>query len=411
MPTTNNLAQRVGLFLIGALSFGALTEGVAQSTATEVLTNQQIIQMSAGGVPKGIMLIKIRITRSAYDLSSVGLVRLTASGVHREIIEAMTNATQVATANGLASTQPSDTEEVLTNDAIVRMVSGGVARSIIDAKLRSSRSSFDLSAEGLVRLKDNKVPEDLIKALLPSPSASDSHAELTVREAPNSSPVGNAAALVDRSTSRFPTPPTSARTPKSTLTRLPSSSGIYMHARDGALASLEPSMIKTEQSADMSDIAMAGGVIAARTVGAVGQALIGSLGSSRGSSFVNGRSARIRTSDSSVEFYLVLEKSKVQRGNLDESASGSPIDADQFLLVRLEPKETRRDLAYGVYTALLSHRGVKHKDVIQFDAERRGIGVFRIVPRGTLAPGEYGIITTVGSAGSARLFGFGIGKP
>lgn len=56
--------------------------------------------------------------------------------------------------------------EVLTNDALVQMVTGKVAKALILTKIQSSPNTFDVTTEGLTSLSRSKVPADVIKAAM-----------------------------------------------------------------------------------------------------------------------------------------------------------------------------------------------------------------------------------------------------
>lgn len=56
--------------------------------------------------------------------------------------------------------------EVLTNDAIVTMVKGGLGEDLIVSKIKISRGQYDLSTAALLRLKTDGVSEPIIKAML-----------------------------------------------------------------------------------------------------------------------------------------------------------------------------------------------------------------------------------------------------
>jgi tetratricopeptide (TPR) repeat protein len=56
--------------------------------------------------------------------------------------------------------------EVLTNDAVVTMVKAGLGEDIILDKIKTSQGQFDLSAQGLVRLKESGVSEAVLKAMM-----------------------------------------------------------------------------------------------------------------------------------------------------------------------------------------------------------------------------------------------------
>jgi tetratricopeptide (TPR) repeat protein len=56
--------------------------------------------------------------------------------------------------------------EILTNDAVVTMVKAGLGEEIILDKVKTSQGQFDLSVQGLVRLKESGVSEAVIKAMM-----------------------------------------------------------------------------------------------------------------------------------------------------------------------------------------------------------------------------------------------------
>ena len=61
---------------------------------------------------------------------------------------------------------PSRTPEVLENQSVVTLVVAKVPKAVILAKIQSTRSAFDVSANGLVGLTQVKVPTDVIKAMV-----------------------------------------------------------------------------------------------------------------------------------------------------------------------------------------------------------------------------------------------------
>ena len=61
--------------------------------------------------------------------------------------------------------------EVLTNNEVVQMVMGQLPRPMIIEKIRISKSKFDVTSDGLVSLNSNKVPDDVVKAMMAVQSA------------------------------------------------------------------------------------------------------------------------------------------------------------------------------------------------------------------------------------------------
>ncbi len=153
------LINRIALIMV-VLSFPLASRAVAQAGG-EVLTNESIIQMVAGKVPKDLIVSKIKATKSSYDLSPDGLIKLSTGKVSSDMMKLMM--TTQAAASGA-------TKETLTNDGVIKMVAGGLSREIIVAKIQMSKPGYDLTTAGLLDLSKNRVSEDVQKAMLASAS-------------------------------------------------------------------------------------------------------------------------------------------------------------------------------------------------------------------------------------------------
>jgi hypothetical protein len=127
----------------------------AQSAATEVLTNQTVIQMVTAKLGTDVIQAKIQSTKTNFDVTTSGLVSLYTNKVPREILKTM-----LAVGSGKGAS------EVLTNQAVIQMVTAKLPRDVILAKIQSSKTKFDVTSDGLVSLNTNKVPKDIIKAMM-----------------------------------------------------------------------------------------------------------------------------------------------------------------------------------------------------------------------------------------------------
>jgi hypothetical protein len=90
----------------------------------------------------------------------------------------------------------------------------------------------------------------------------------------------------------------------------------------------------------------------------------------------------------------------------------SAYPATDAVLVKLEPgsKKDDRNLKIGGgggFWNFSVSTGVREKDRIEVTAERNEQGLYRISPKKTLPPGEYGFIVFAGSGGAAKVFDFG----
>lgn len=130
----------------------------AGNTANEVLSNESITQMITGKVPKDIILTKIRTTKNSFDLTPSGLVGLQANKVGGDVIKVMMQS---------AATAP---KETLNNDAVIQMVNGQLSKDIIVLKIQGSKADYDLSTNGIIRLNQSKVSQDVIKSMMAASS-------------------------------------------------------------------------------------------------------------------------------------------------------------------------------------------------------------------------------------------------
>ena len=163
-PVVRFRAGALALILLAPFSAGAT------QTDTEVVTNETVMHMVTGKLGKDLIIGKINAAVPGFDLSSEGLVQLTTGKVDGGIVKAMFDAAEGAKRRGV-STSVTGIDEVLTNDIVIRMVTAKISKDLIMRKLQVSRSQFDVTAAGMVNLNTNKVPQDIIKAMMLPPRA------------------------------------------------------------------------------------------------------------------------------------------------------------------------------------------------------------------------------------------------
>ena len=151
-----------GLSPLFAASVHARASGEA-----EVLSNTSVVNMIAGKVSKDLILTKIRTTKSGFDVTAAGLVRLHPSKVSQEVIIAM----MAAAADPKLAVRATGPAEALTNNDIVQMVMGQLPRPLIIEKIRVTKARFDVTSDGLVSLQSSEVPDEVVKAMMSAPVA------------------------------------------------------------------------------------------------------------------------------------------------------------------------------------------------------------------------------------------------
>ena len=85
------------LFLAGLIFLALPSPITAQE---EVMTNDEVISLSKAGLSPGIIISKIRSSKSNFDLSTDSLIKLKQSGVPDDIVAAMLEAKSGRVANG-----------------------------------------------------------------------------------------------------------------------------------------------------------------------------------------------------------------------------------------------------------------------------------------------------------------------
>jgi len=65
-----------------------------------------------------------------------------------------------------AAAQTKGPAEVLTNESIISMTAANVDRTLMMAKINTTKNTFDVSADGLISLTQGKVNVDVLKSMI-----------------------------------------------------------------------------------------------------------------------------------------------------------------------------------------------------------------------------------------------------
>jgi hypothetical protein len=368
---------------LAVLVFAALipTSVVAQDPNREVLGNQAVIDMVAGKLSKDLILAKIRTTTAAFDLSAGGLVKLHENKVSEDIIKVML---------AVMDTTKGAAPEVLTNQSVIQMVEGKLPKALILIRIKTAKNTFDLTAAGLVKLNQAKVPEDIIKVMM---QPSDASTQTAPKEETKPS-------LFPTRADAKPAEPVIKHVLRAMppVNRVPVEPGIYLYyAADASLKfeKIEPT-----------------GYAATRTDGSITSSLTKGISKTKFKVVVRGNQAAIQTSDPNVEFYFVFAK----KGG--SSASSNSWFADltspkEFSLVRFDTKASAREVVVAQSNALGTQSGTEDRANVPFTFDRLAAGVFRVAPTDQMSAGQYAFVSTTGellAATGNRLFDFGVNK-
>ncbi len=262
-------------------------------------------------------------------------------------------------------------DEVMTNDEVLTLTKAGLNESIIINKIHASKTNFDLSTDELIRLKQEKVSDKIVNAMLEAKSG----------KAPNTN-----TAVKTGVSSGDPNDP-----------KAPHSYGIYLFQQtDGndKMTQLSPNVSAQNRTG--------GGITAAVTPFG--------LGKRKTKANLPGRNANMQITESTPTFYFYLDPSS---GGLN-TASGIPSTPNEFTLVRFNLRSDNREITIAKENAYSAKGGLSDEYVIEFDSEDLGNGVFKITPKTTMKNGEYAfyLVNSGNSNASAaigsKFFDFGV---
>ena len=262
--------------------------------------------------------------------------------------------------------------ETLTNDSVVAMSKAGLGAESIVAKIRNSATKFDLSTDGLVALKQQNVPDPVIAAMLNA----------------SSGPAASQSAAID---SGSPDP------------LAQHGSGIYL-------------MVDRETGPRMQRIdALASSQV--KTTGILGYAFTYGIAKVNIKTVLPNATARVVSSTKRPVFYFYFDQSNMSLSRSAPSAfwGGSVTSPNEFTLERLQVTGGHREAVLGQFNITGLKAGVMDKARVDFGYEDVSPGVFKVVPKDELEPGEYGFIYSTGAGGgpyggaqNAKIFDFSI---
>lgn len=232
-------------------------------------------------------------------------------------------------------------DEVLTNTSVINLFKKGLSSSIIVNKIKSTKSNFDVSTDALINLAEQKVPDEIVNAMV---------------EASGSS---SAVKFSD------PNDPLSVH-----------ESGIYLLTGDKKdLKELEPTVCSQGKT------------------NAAAQMLVSGFINSKQKTTLSGREARLQVDASNNNppvFYFYFDPGK---NSLNSSTVSwgfqNATSPNEFMLVRLDMKKNSREITTGKANAVGSESGVDSKQVILFDYDKVAPGIYKVTPREKLKPAEY----------------------
>jgi hypothetical protein len=291
-------------------------------------------------------------------------------------------------------------QESLTTDGVLAMVKAGVSDDVIVARLRKEEKPMDLSPNDIIRLKEAKVSDIVLKVML-DPKADVTAHVATTAPVPTPTFTGASAAQPSAATPALANAPTGDPNDPTS----PHDSGIYLYGKDRQgqpkMIVLERASIQGAKSGGFFTSAMTYGVVKAKT-----------------RAQIPGAHASIRSSESAPVFYFYFENKQAGLGKT-YFGMNNVSNPNQFVLLKLEVKKSNRETVIGKYSAWGSSSGTDSGASMPFKSERIRDGLYKVTvdslpggeycfyasSGGTTAAGPIAVTTTSGT----DIFDFGVG--
>lgn len=261
-------------------------------------------------------------------------------------------------------------QETMTNEEVISLTKAGLASSIIIGKIRTSKGAFDTTTDGLIKLKQAGVGDDVVSAMF----------EANTGKSSSAAPVSSAAGTGD------PNDPMSKH-----------GYGIYLYEeKDGVrkMTQLQPNVSAQNRT---------GGAFTASMTPF-------GLGKIKTKANLPGRTANLQLTTTSPVFYFYLDTSS---GGLN-TASGIPSTPNEFTLVRFNQRSDNREVTIAKANSWGGKGGLSDEYVVPLKAEDMGNGVFKVTPAAEMKKGEYGFYlvnsgnSNVNAGIGSKFFDFGI---
>lgn len=265
----------------------------------------------------------------------------------------------------LAETSKSQAkEDIVTNVSVVKMVKAKLGDALIMSKIKGSKTNFDLSTDGLIKLKEAGVSDKIIEVMMgggETASAATQQTQAATQQSPSGNPQGR----------QIPTSSGSSQLPQT---------GDFFILQNGKLVEIEEHSGRKELSKGKMIL----------TMGFGGESLY----------MVDGSKAGIRIPSQENLTFI----SKIRIDPRSTQATGGSL-----FKLKIEDEKTRYIAGGG--SAFSGFAGdIKEEYKVKYDVKKNPDGTYTITTDKPLAPGEYAFV--VFSSGAAdfgvRFFDFGV---
>ena len=149
------------------------------------LSNETIVEMYSKGLPASIIATRLSSSANTFDISAEALIKFTENKLPDDLINAIVDAALDSTRHVV---EPGSKNNALSNESIINMYNRGISPSIITLQINKAANTFDVSTDALIKLTENKMPEDLINAIIEAAGDLNRHLVINDLNNPNDMP-------------------------------------------------------------------------------------------------------------------------------------------------------------------------------------------------------------------------------
>jgi len=230
--------------------------------------------------------------------------------------------------------------EMLNNEIVLGMKTKGLPNSIILSKIKTSQNNFDISTDALIKLADQKIPEEILNAIVEAASDNTRH---FIKIDPNN--------------------PLDMHEP-----------GIYYFKGNGETKELVP-LESTVYSQSKSGGAMASALT-------YGIAKVKQLVS------IDGSNSRVQFDKQQPEFYFYFDASKKAQDQAFLWWFSVATSPNEFLLANMKEKKSNREIETGSANLLNATTGLADKNKTKYNFTKLAPGIYKVFFEQPLS-GEY----------------------
>lgn len=141
-----------------------------------------------------------------------------------------------------------------------------------------------------------------------------------------------------------------------------------------------------------------------------GAALTYGIKKSKIRAVVRGKSANLQIKSPRPEFYFIFSREygnsgAIMAGGFAGYAATSPAE---FMMVSMNVKNNSREAILGEVGAFSATTGAPDKYIREYSFEKIKPGVYKVVPKADLTPGEYGFYYAGAGGAASKIFDFSI---